>query len=69
VPGGGDADVDAEHPGQNCGGQVGGEPEQGGGTGLCRAGAEVAQSFGEWRGADGLAGEQPWEQDQQAGEA
>lgn len=56
--------MDAEHAGQDGGGQVGGELEQRGGSGLCWAQAELAESFGELVGADraaGLAaGEQPW---------
>ena len=63
LPGDGDGDVDAEHAGQDGGGQVGGELEQRGGAGLAGVDAELAESFGELVGADraaGLpAGEQP----------
>ena len=63
MPGDGDADVDAEHAGQDGGGQVGGELEQRGGASLAGSDAELAQSFAEPEGADGpaglSAGEQP----------
>src|SRR5207247_438877 len=56
-------DVDAEHAGQQGGGQVGGEVEQRGGAGLAGADAELTQPFGEAEGADGAcglsSGEQP----------
>jgi hypothetical protein len=56
-------DRDADHPGEHRGGQVGGELEQRGGTGLTGADAEVAKTFGQTEGADGAsgltAGEQP----------
>jgi hypothetical protein len=48
--------VDAEHAGQQRGGQVGGEVEQGGRPGLAGVDAELAQSFGDAEGADGAAG-------------
>jgi hypothetical protein len=54
--------MDAEHPGQQRGGQFSGEREQGCGAGLAAADAEVAQPFGEAEGADGLAGSAAWEQ-------
>jgi hypothetical protein len=58
-----DGDVDAEHAGQDCGGQVGGELEQRGGTGLAAVDADLAQPFGDLERADRLsglaAGEQP----------
>src|SRR6516225_6233816 len=63
LPGDGDGDVDAEHPGQDGGGQVGGELEQRCGAGLPGADAELAESFTHAEGADGppglAAGEQP----------
>jgi hypothetical protein len=63
LPGDGDAVVDAEQAGEDGGGQVGGELEQRGGSGLPGADAELAQAFGELVGADGLpglaTGEQP----------
>ena len=63
MPGHGDGDVDAEHAGEDGGGQVGGELEQRGGAGSGGSEAELAESFGECVGADrsaGLpAGEQP----------
>ena len=59
----GDVDVDAERAGQDGGGQLGGELEQGGGAGLGRADPEAAQALGQPVAADrpaGLAaGEQP----------
>jgi hypothetical protein len=46
LPGGGDADVDAGQAGEDGGGQVGGELEQRGGSGLPGADAELTQAFG-----------------------
>jgi hypothetical protein len=55
--------VDAEHPGEQRGGQVGGELKQRGGTGLPGVDAELAEPLGELAGADRAswlsAGEQP----------
>ena len=69
VPGGGalpldgDLDVDAEHAGEDRGGDLGGEGEQGGGAGLAGVQADVLQPGSEAVAADGLsgaaAGEQP----------
>src|ERR1022692_3950726 len=63
LPCDGDGDVDAEHPGEQRGGQVGGEREQRGGTGLPGIDAELTETFGELVGADRAswlpAGEQP----------
>src|SRR6266568_9084929 len=64
LPGDGDRDMDAEHPGEHGGGQVGGELEQCGGAGLAGADADLAEPFGQLLRADGpsglAAGEQPW---------
>lgn len=64
LPCGGDADVDAEGAGQDRGGQVGGELEEGGGSSSAGLDAELAQSFDHPEGAEVLsgssAGEQPW---------
>src|SRR6266496_4088116 len=58
-----DVDVDAERAGQDGGGQLGGELEQGGGAGLGGADSEAAQALGQPVAADGpaglAAGEQP----------
>jgi hypothetical protein len=51
LPGDGDGDVDAEHVGEDGGGQVGGELEQGGGAGLTGADADLAQALAELVGA------------------
>jgi hypothetical protein len=63
LPGDGDVDVDAEHAGEQGGGQLGGELEQGGGACLAGLDAEVFEALPEVGGADraaGLsAGEQP----------
>ena len=63
LPGDGDVDVDAEHAGEDGGGEFGGELEQRGGAGLAGSDAELAEAFAEPVGADraaGLpAGEQP----------
>ena len=56
LPGDGDGDVDAEHPGEDGGGQVGGELEQRGGAGLTGADTQLAEPLGELLGADGPAG-------------
>ena len=48
--------MDAEHAGEQGGGQFGGELEQGRGTGLSGTDPEVAEPFGELVGADGPAG-------------
>src|ERR1035441_8635461 len=56
LPGDGDADVDAEHAGEDGGGQVGGELEQCGRARLAGVDADLAQAFGELEGADRLAG-------------
>jgi len=48
LPGDGDADVDAEHPGEDGGGQVGGELEQRGGAGLPGMDGELAQRAASW---------------------
>ena len=56
MPGDGDRDVDAEHAGEDGGGQVGGELEQGGGAGSAGVDAELAEPFGHAEGADGAAG-------------
>ena len=47
LPGDGDGDVDAEHAGQDCGGQVGGQLEQRGGAGFPGVQAELSESLGE----------------------
>src|SRR6478672_652471 len=64
LPGHGDADVDAEHAGEDRGGQVGGELEQRGGAVSGGLESELAESLRECVRADrapGLpAGEQPW---------
>ena len=64
LPGHGDGDVDAEHAGEDGGGQVGGELEQRGGAVSGGLESELAESLGECVRADrapGLpAGEQPW---------
>ena len=64
MPGHGDGDVDAEHAGEDGGGQVGGELEQRGGAVSGGLESELAESLGECVRADrapGLpAGEQPW---------
>lgn len=56
--------MDAEQPGEQRSGQVGGELEQCGRTGLPGADAELAEAFGELVGADRVswlpAGKQPW---------
>ncbi len=52
----GDLDVDAEHAGQDRGGDLGGEGEQGGGSGLAGVQADVLQPHSETVVADGLAG-------------
>ncbi|GGU11259.1 hypothetical protein GCM10010177_82460 [Actinomadura citrea] len=44
------------HPGEHRGGQFGGELEQGGGASSASVDAELAESFGHAKGADGLAG-------------
>lgn len=56
LPCGGDADVDAEHPGEHCGGQVCGQLEQCGGTGGSGVDTDPAKAFGEVSGGDGLSG-------------
>src|SRR6266702_3802997 len=64
LPGDGDVDVDAEHAGEDGGGEFGGELEQGGGAGWAGADADLAEAFVEPVGADRLAGasagQQPW---------
>ena len=64
MPGHGDGDVDAEHAGEDGGGQVGGELEQRGGAVSGGLESELAESLGECVRADrapGLpAGGQPW---------
>lgn len=52
----GDLDVDAEHAGEDRGGDLGGEGEQGGGSGLAGVQADVLQPHSETVVADGLAG-------------
>jgi hypothetical protein len=56
--------VDAEHAGEDGGGEFGGELEQGGGAGWSGADADLAEAFVEPVGADRLAGasagQQPW---------
>jgi hypothetical protein len=56
LPGDRDGDVNAKYPGEDRGGQVGGELEQCGGAGLAGVEAELAESLGELVGADGAAG-------------
>ena len=51
LPGDGDGDVDAEHAGQDCGGQVGGKLEKRGGAGFPGVQAELSESLGELVGA------------------
>src|SRR6266704_3869154 len=64
LPGDGDVDVDAEHAGEDGGGEFSGELEQGGGAGWSGADADLAEAFVEPVGADRLAGasagQQPW---------
>ena len=64
LPGHGDGDVNAEHAGEDGGGQVGSEMEQRGGAVSGGLESELAESLGECVRADrapGLAaGEQPW---------
>jgi hypothetical protein len=48
--------VDADHAGQDGGGQVGGELEQGCGACLDAADADLAQALAELVGADWLGG-------------
>jgi hypothetical protein len=56
--------VDAEHAGQDRGGEFGGELEQGSGAGWAGVDADLAEAFAETVGADRLAGasagQQPW---------
>jgi hypothetical protein len=52
LPGDGDGDVDAEHAGQDRGGQVSRELEQCGGAGLAGIDAVLAETFGQTIGAD-----------------
>src|ERR1039457_5343561 len=63
LPGGGDVDVDAEHAGQDGGGDRGGEREEGGRAGLPGPDADLAEAFAELVWADRLArasaGQQP----------
>src|SRR6266498_894509 len=63
LPGDRDGDVDAEHLGEDCCGQVGGELEQCGGPGSSAMDAELVEAFGQAEGAEGTswpaAGEQP----------
>lgn len=56
LPCDGDADVDAEHAGEECGGQVGGELEERGGSGLAGAESELAEALCDLVGAEGPAG-------------
>jgi hypothetical protein len=56
LPGDGDVDVDAEHAGEQGGGEFGGELEQGGGACLAGLDAEVFDAFAEVSGADRAAG-------------
>src|ERR1022692_4649434 len=55
LPGGGDVDVDAEHAGQDGGGDLGGELEEGGRAGLPGPDADLAEAFAELVWADRLA--------------
>jgi len=55
LPLGGDLDVDAEHAGQDGGGELGGELEQRGRSGLGGADTEQAKAFAESVSADGSA--------------
>jgi hypothetical protein len=52
----GDLDVDAEHAGQDGGGEFGGELEQRGRAGLAWPDPEEAEPLAESVGADGAAG-------------
>ena len=56
MPGDGDVDVDAEHAGEDRGGEFGGELEQGGGAGWAGLDADLVEPFAEAVGADRLAG-------------
>jgi hypothetical protein len=56
LPGDGDVDVDAEHAGEDGGGDLGGELEQGCGAGRPGLDADLVEALGEAVGADGLAG-------------
>jgi hypothetical protein len=52
----GDLDMDAEHAGEDGGGDLGGEGEQSGGAGLTGVQADVLQADSEPVVADGLSG-------------
>src|SRR6266699_704005 len=62
LPGDGDVYVDAEHAGEDGGGELGGELEQGGGAGWAGADADLVEAFVELAGADRLAGASAWQQ-------
>jgi hypothetical protein len=59
LPGDGDRDVDAEHPGEYRGGQVGGELEQRGRARLPGSDTDLAEAFGQTERADGRPGWPP----------
>ena len=63
LPGDGDFDVDAEHTGQDGGGEFGGEVEQCGGAGWAGVDADLVEALGQAVGTDRMAwassGEQP----------
>ena len=56
LPGDGDVDVDAEHPGEDGCGEFGGELEERGGSCLPWVDADGFESLPEVAGADGPAG-------------
>jgi len=64
LPCDGNTDVDPQQAGEQGGGEVGGELEQRGGSGLAGPQAELSEPLGESEVADGpsglAAGEQPW---------